>query len=33
LGKDLPQALEKAYDAVKKIRFPKAHYRTDIGKK
>ena len=33
LGDNLPQALEKAYDAVKEITFPKAHYRTDIGKK
>ena len=33
LGKDLPEALEKAYRAVGQITFEKAHYRTDIGKK
>ena len=33
LGDNLPQALEKAYDAVKQITFEKVHYRTDIGKK
>ncbi len=33
LGKDLSQALEKAYGAVKTITFERAHYRTDIGKK
>ncbi len=33
LGQNLSQALEKAYGAVKEITFPKAHYRTDIGKK
>lgn len=33
LGDNLPQALEKAYDAVKEITFEKVHYRTDIGKK
>lgn len=33
LGENLPQALEKAYGAVKQITFEKAHYRTDIGKK
>ena len=32
LGDNLPQALEKAYDAVKEITFEKVHYRTDIGK-
>ena len=31
-GKDLPQALEKAYAAVSKIRFEGAQYRRDIGK-
>ena len=33
LGDNLPQALEKAYDAVKEITFEKVHDRTDIGKK
>lgn len=33
LGDNLPQALEKAYDAVKEVTFEKVHYRTDIGKK
>ena len=33
LGDNLPQALEKAYDAMKEITFEKVHYRTDIGKK
>ena len=28
-----PQALEKAYGAVREITFKNAHYRTDIGKK
>ena len=32
-GKDLASALAKAYEAVGKIRFEGAHYRTDIGKK
>ncbi len=32
-GKDLKTALDKAYSAVGKIDFNKAHYRTDIGKK
>lgn len=31
-GKDLDEALTKAYDAVDKIEFNGAHYRTDIGK-
>ena len=31
LGDDLGQAREKAYDAVGKIQFEGAHYRTDIG--
>lgn len=33
LGSDIPQAIENAYAAVKKIDFDGAHYRTDIGKK
>ena len=33
LGETLPQALEKAYGAVREITFTNAHYRTDIGKK
>ncbi len=32
-GENLESALGKAYEAVKKISFDKAHYRTDIGKK
>lgn len=32
LGKDLPQALEKAYAGVDKIHFDGAHFRKDIGK-
>lgn len=32
-GKTLQDALDKAYDGVRKIHFDKAHYRTDIGKK
>jgi len=33
LGKDLQEAREKAYTAIKKIQFEKAFYRNDIGKK
>ena len=33
LGETLPQALEKAYGAVREITFKNAHYRADIGKK
>ena len=33
LGETLPQALEKAYGAVREITFKNAHYRPDIGKK
>ncbi|MDD3193374.1 MAG: phosphoribosylamine--glycine ligase [Oscillospiraceae bacterium] len=33
LGKDLPEALDKAYSAAEKITFEKVHYRRDIGKK
>lgn len=32
LGKDLPEALKKAYAGVEKIHFVGAHYRHDIGK-
>lgn len=32
LGKNLDEALDKAYAAVKKIDFENAHYRTDIGR-
>lgn len=32
-GETLGQALDAAYEGVKKIRFEGAHYRTDIGKK
>ncbi len=31
LGQTLPEALEKAYDAVKQIQFDNAYYRRDIG--
>ena len=30
-GKDLPDAVERAYDAVMKIRFEGMHYRKDIA--
>ncbi|MGN0521381.1 MAG: phosphoribosylamine--glycine ligase [Eubacterium sp.] len=33
LGDTLEQALEKSYEAVKKIHFDGAHYRKDIGKR
>lgn len=33
LGADLDEAREKAYEAVGKIHFDQAHYRTDIGVK
>ncbi len=33
LGADIPSAIERAYDAVRKIRFEGAHYRKDIGAK
>lgn len=33
VGEDLQTALDNAYNAVGKISFDKAHYRTDIGKK
>ncbi len=32
LGKNLDEALDKAYAAVKRIDFENAHYRTDIGR-
>ena len=32
-GETLRAALDKSYEAVKKIRFDNAHYRTDIGKR
>ena len=33
LGKDIKEAMERAYEAVKKIHWEGVHYRTDIGKK
>ena len=33
LGPDIPSAIERAYDAVGKIRFDGMHYRKDIGAK
>jgi phosphoribosylamine--glycine ligase len=33
VDRDIPSAIAKAYDGVKRIRFDGAHYRTDIGKK
>jgi phosphoribosylamine--glycine ligase len=33
LGKDIPKAIERTYQAVKKISWEGAHYRTDIGQK
>ena len=33
LGDTLKEALEKSYEAVKKIEFENAHYRRDIGKR
>jgi phosphoribosylamine--glycine ligase len=33
LGDTVDQAIQKAYQAVAKIDWPKVHYRTDIGKK
>jgi phosphoribosylamine--glycine ligase len=33
LGDDLPGAIRRAYEAVDKIHFENAHYRTDIGAK
>ena len=31
LGKDLPEALHRAYEAVKQVHFENAYYRRDIG--
>jgi phosphoribosylamine--glycine ligase len=33
LGKDIPEAIARAYRAVEKIHWDGVHYRTDIGKK
>jgi len=33
LGGDIPRAIDKTYQAVKKISWEGVHYRTDIGKK
>jgi phosphoribosylamine--glycine ligase len=33
VGKDVPEAIARAYRAVEKLRWDGAHYRTDIGKK
>jgi len=33
LGKDIPSAIERTYQAVKKISWNGVHYRTDIGQK
>jgi len=33
LGKDIPSAIERAYQAVSLIKFEGAHYRRDIGKR
>jgi phosphoribosylamine--glycine ligase len=33
LGKDVPEAIDRAYRAVEKIRWDGVHYRTDIGRK
>jgi phosphoribosylamine--glycine ligase len=33
LGKDIPKAIERTYQAVKKISWDGVHYRTDIGQK
>ena len=33
LGEDIPRAIEKAYQAVKKISWDGVHYRNDIGQK
>ncbi len=33
LGENIPKAIETAYQAVKKITWDGAHYRTDIGRK
>lgn len=33
LGEDIPKAIERAYQAVRKISWDGVHYRTDIGQK
>ncbi len=33
LGRDIPEAIDRAYAAVEEIRWDGAHYRTDIGRK
>jgi phosphoribosylamine--glycine ligase len=33
LGKDIPEAIARAYRAVEKIRWEGVHYRRDIGRK
>jgi phosphoribosylamine--glycine ligase len=33
LGEGIPEAIETTYQAVKKISWEGAHYRTDIGRK
>jgi phosphoribosylamine--glycine ligase len=33
LGEDIPRAIERTYQAVKKISWDGAHFRTDIGQK
>jgi phosphoribosylamine--glycine ligase len=33
LGEDIPRAIEKTYEAVKKITWDGVHYRRDIGRK
>lgn len=33
LGRDIPAAIDRAYDAVEKVRFERMHYRRDIGAK
>jgi phosphoribosylamine--glycine ligase len=33
LGEDIPRAIEKTYQAVKKISWDGVYYRTDIGQK
>jgi len=32
-GADLPEALARAYEGIRRVRFEGMHYRTDIGKK
>ena len=33
VAKDLPQAIQRAYDAAGKIHFDNMHFRRDIGKR